>query len=396
MYYFQTTVFVLILLGYAKSQCPNGFTQMLTNPKKCYTVTSSVTHDNAQQACIDVGAQLMTIENAFENNEFIMLLLNSDIITQNQKERVRIVTASLQSVWIGYQYNISTNKYSWADLSNTSTYAKVDTCCATRNSQGPLLYIGWNSYWYNCDVSCGTNCSLIGDYDALKLGALCEYRISTSPGTKGGDTGSSNQINVNQFKCLRASGYEFFIGQIWQAGEQGIPGTYDQEGINNIINARTAGLKDIDAYIFPCGAPTTCLSAADQVKYAVGNLTKAGGVVDRIWVDVETPGTVWDFQQPKRNQQFISDLVSNITSFKNIKNGAGIYTNADHWSKIVGDWTGQSSLPLFWTNASHRKPDFSGFTPFGGWKMPTIRQYEIDKQHPQKICNVIYDLDWKQ
>lgn len=60
------------------------------------------------------------------------------------------------------------------------------------------------------------------------------------------------------FKCLKNAGYEFVIVRGYQS-----LGHPDPEAIHTIANAREAGFKYIDVYMFPC--PKCSKSAAEQV-----------------------------------------------------------------------------------------------------------------------------------
>ena len=61
------------------------------------------------------------------------------------------------------------------------------------------------------------------------------------------------------FKCLKNSGYEFVIVRGYQSY-----GQPDPNAIHTIANAREAGFKYIDVYMFPC--PKCSKSASQQVE----------------------------------------------------------------------------------------------------------------------------------
>ena len=69
----------------------------------------------------------------------------------------------------------------------------------------------------------------------------------------------------------------------------------------------------------------------------------------------------------------------------------GIYTNANNWGQIVGnDWTHYSNKPLWWASWNGAQ-NYNGFSSFGGWTKPAMRQYLGDKNGP---CGVNMDYNW--
>ena len=51
---------------------------------------------------------------------------------------------------------------------------------------------------------------------------------------------------------------------------------------------------------------------------------------------------------------------------------AGIYTRAEEWLPIFGDYTGGSKLPL-WYASNSGGANFSDFEPFAGWTVPVMK-----------------------
>lgn len=69
----------------------------------------------------------------------------------------------------------------------------------------------------------------------------------------------STLVYPNTFECLKNNGYEFLIVRGYRS-----VGSPDPDAIHTIANARQAGFKYIDVYMFPC--PTCSKSASDQVQ----------------------------------------------------------------------------------------------------------------------------------
>uniref|UniRef100_A0A0N5A7Z9 Glycoside hydrolase n=1 Tax=Syphacia muris TaxID=451379 RepID=A0A0N5A7Z9_9BILA len=204
--------------------------------------------------------------------------------------------------------------------------------------------------------------------------------ISTVSSKEGFD--AIQAISKTTFNCLKQNGKSFFIARIWRSS-----GKVDSTGIQNIVNAREAGWSDVGAYVFPC-ASSSCPSAAAQIQSAIASLKKANAVVNYVWVDLETYGSLW--WDHTKNRQFIENMVKEI---KALGYKPGIYASKTMWNTIVGsDYKGLSSYPLWWATYNN-KDSMAGYTAFGGWSTPYIHQYHGTETGP---CSVSMDLNYKQ
>uniref|UniRef100_A0AC34Q3V2 Uncharacterized protein n=1 Tax=Panagrolaimus sp. JU765 TaxID=591449 RepID=A0AC34Q3V2_9BILA len=141
----------------------------------------------------------------------------------------------------------------------------------------------------------------------------------------------------------------------------------DYVGIQNIKNARSAGWKYVDGYIFPC-LKKTCAPARAQVQTTVDKLREKGAVIGILWLDIER--FAWPADK-NYNRQFITDMINQL---KIMGVPCGIYTNYNNWAAIVGaDWTGGADKPLWWATFNGCQ-DHTGFKPFGGWSKPATHQ----------------------
>ncbi|CCD68532.1 LYSozyme [Caenorhabditis elegans] len=202
-------------------------------------------------------------------------------------------------------------------------------------------------------------------------------------------------VSVETFKCIHKDGYSFVIPRVFTS-----VGTLDHTGIQNVKHARegnksfkntfvngrkiSAGLTDVDGYIFPCLA-SHCPSAANQVKETLDALKSAGTHVSTLWLDIER--LAWPANHA-HNRAFIEEMVKEAEARKQ---HVGIYSNYYNWQDIVGlDYHGQSHLMLWWATYDGIK-DFSKFVAFGGWKKPTIHQWHGTTKGP---CGVSVDLNY--
>uniref|UniRef100_A0A914CJC6 Uncharacterized protein n=1 Tax=Acrobeloides nanus TaxID=290746 RepID=A0A914CJC6_9BILA len=122
--------------------------------------------------------------------------------------------------------------------------------------------------------------------------------IRASYATLGFD--SISTLSTSTFQCLGNNGYSSFIARV--ASTNGV----DNVGVQNIKNAISAGLTDVDAYIAPC--PASCVSASNQVQNAINAIQTAGITVGTIWLDiVANPDWSSDIST---NRQFINDMIT--------------------------------------------------------------------------------------
>ena len=201
-------------------------------------------------------------------------------------------------------------------------------------------------------------------------------------------------VSVDGFRCLSENGYSFFIGRIWQS-----VGNVDGTGIQNIKNAREAGWKFVDGYMFPC-LKERCGTPKEQVEAMMNQLSADGAEVGMIWMDIEVQE--WPADKA-HNQAFVLELVQKAEEM-----GAkvGVYTSKNNWDQIIGlDWTGLKDKPLWYahwndkavsvdpfeTRGNYWFQSFDGFEPFGGWTAPAIHQFQGGHDGP---CGVNMDSNW--
>uniref|UniRef100_A0A914ZAL9 Lysozyme n=1 Tax=Panagrolaimus superbus TaxID=310955 RepID=A0A914ZAL9_9BILA len=169
---------------------------------------------------------------------------------------------------------------------------------------------------------------------------------SLSEGSLGWD--GIQAVDVAGFKCLAENGFSFYIARVWRS-----IGSADPTGIQNIKNARKAGWKYVDGYIFPC-FKKSCGSAKYQM-------------------DIEIQE--WPADK-SANQAFITDMVQQAEAMGTI---------------IVGtDWKEVADKPLWYAHWDEQQ-NFDGFKAFGGWTKPAIHQFEGDVKGP---CGVSMDKNW--
>jgi len=177
------------------------------------------------------------------------------------------------------------------------------------------------------------------------------------------------------FQCMFQMDIELAVVRAWRS-----TGEPDINAPLNICNAETVGLV-VDVYMFPC---YECGNAQQQVRDTVNFLNKSKPGFDVFWFDIEAP-ELWS-SDPANNSLFMQNLIDEGTSQGLF---LGIYTSVDAWSAIMGDYDGGAPYPL-WYPGYDNTTSFSDFQPFGGWKVPTMKQYTPNAS----VCGTSVDMNW--
>ena len=182
----------------------------------------------------------------------------------------------------------------------------------------------------------------------------------------------------SSWSCVRDYGYTFAIIRCYCS-----TGEIDGNCAQSVKNAWAGGMESVDLYMFPC---PTCGNAAGQVQALKNHVDSVGINFGQLWLDIEA-ASLWlgDYGS---NRAFMNDLANAASSVFGSKLG-GIYTNANGWSSIMGDWSEWGNLRLWWAYWDSN-PSFSGWSAFAGWSNPTIKQYVGD----DSFCGVTLDKNY--
>jgi len=118
----------------------------------------------------------------------------------------------------------------------------------------------------------------------------------------------------------------------------------------------------------------------------ISSLKSYSAKYNKLWFDIEGP-QYWS-TDVSTNVAFMTELIKTATS---LGVTFGIYTSESQWQPIMGTSTIGSPFELWYAHYDNSK-SFSDFTPFNGWKTPTMKQYNGDST----LCGVGVDLDWTQ
>lgn len=190
----------------------------------------------------------------------------------------------------------------------------------------------------------------------------------------------SAELSVADWQCL-ASDHDFAIVRAWHS--YGAP---DKSAPINIARARAAGFAHVDVYLFPC---FSCGNPQHQVENCVAALRSANASFGQLWLDIEGAGKYWSTNRTA-NGEFFAGLrmgmhAAGVTG--------GCYASSVSWGEIFEDGFSDGAdhgLRLWWSHGDKR-PSFDGYVPYGGWKAPSMKQYN---DAGPWTCGVPYDRDY--
>ncbi|KAI1717717.1 glycosyl hydrolases family 25 domain-containing protein [Ditylenchus destructor] len=191
----------------------------------------------------------------------------------------------------------------------------------------------------------------------------------------------SAPVSVKAFRCLKEMSYSCVIVRMWRS-----IGKFDQNAVQTVKNARSAGIDNVDGYIFP-RFKQLADSARHQVQKLLEELSENGVSYDRLWVDVEDADH-WS-TDPEKNVRFLEEMVNEL---RDKEQDIGFYASKSQWEPITGGSTQFSSYPLWYPRYKNPpNPNFSDFEAFGGWSSPVMKQYAQNVVE----CGVDVDKNWK-
>jgi hypothetical protein len=147
--------------------------------------------------------------------------------------------------------------------------------------------------------------------------------------------------------CLVSNNVEFAIIRAYRS-----LGQVDSNAPTSVSLALKAGVKSVDAYMFPCITSSsyavshniTCDSAEKQVADTLSLLSTTS--IGRMWIDVEdeSPSKYYD-SNGAVNQAFMEQLVAALVK-SNV--AVGIYTTKTYWSQIMNNDMNYGQYPLWY------------------------------------------------
>ena len=199
----------------------------------------------------------------------------------------------------------------------------------------------------------------------LKLFLLATLLIVPSLSVLGVDV--SQLFSTSTYQCMKTNGYYFAILRGYCSY-----GGVDAHITSNLQNAKAAGLVT-DIYMFPCRGKSST-SQVDQMMAAISSSSYG-----MVWIDVETnpsSGCGWG-KDYTANCNYLAELISRIKQHGKVP---GVYTSSYMWQTIMGTQTSCASAATqqLWYAHYDGQASFSDYTQVGGWKRPSIKQYQGD------------------
>jgi len=202
-----------------------------------------------------------------------------------------------------------------------------------------------------------------------------ESQLTGSP-SHGMGIDVSDPISSSTFTCMKTQGVDYVVVRAWHSS-----GTFDSNAPATVAAAHSAGITDVDVYMFPC---PTCGNAANQVTTMINDLKSGSVDFSMLWFDIEGP-QYWTDQTT--NVAFMTELMKTASS---LGVSFGIYTSDSQWVPIMGSSTIGSSYQLWYAHYDNEE-NFNDFSAFGGWTSPSVKQYAGDAT----LCGSDVDLDWR-
>nr|CDJ84784.1 Protein LYS-2 [Haemonchus contortus] len=188
----------------------------------------------------------------------------------------------------------------------------------------------------------------------------------------------SSPVTVTGFSCMRASLYSVvFIRGYSPAGS----GTVDPYACANIQNANKAGLG---TEVFMTPQPNSAKTGAQQFDEMYNNLRNSNINVRAVWIQVTSPIN-WSLVTIN-NVNFLNSILSRARQYGIT---VGIYTNYYDWSQITNGAMVSNVMLWYWNvyggGPQNETPaDFSDFRQFGGWTVPSVKQFA----QVESVCGV--------
>mmetsp|Transcript_34297 Transcript_34297/g.80167 ORF Transcript_34297/g.80167 Transcript_34297/m.80167 type:complete len:233 (-) Transcript_34297:31-729(-) len=189
----------------------------------------------------------------------------------------------------------------------------------------------------------------------------------------------SQPVSESAMKCLVDANLLYAIVRCYQS-----LGHPDPACAGTVAAAHAAGMKRVDAYMFPC---PKCGNAAGQVQSQLSYFSEHKVNVDTLWLDIE--GSQYWTGSYSGNKAFYQELVDEA---KKLGLKTGVYSSASQWSAIFGSlsYSHGADLPI-WYPHYDGIPELSDFSSFGGWRSPYMKQF-TDKGAK---CGVSYDINFR-
>ncbi|KAL0212378.1 hypothetical protein RCL1_006004 [Eukaryota sp. TZLM3-RCL] len=160
--------------------------------------------------------------------------------------------------------------------------------------------------------------------------------------------------------------------------------------VNVYRRAIAAGFPQIDVYMFP-----NKLEDGTQQTRKLINLLMSENVLNgnnTIWVDIEDINRF--FPTPEQNVKFVHEIVNEINRLYKGPQGeskVGIYASKYQWGMLMDKNTDFNLYPL-WYPHYDKLPNFSDWTPFGGWTFDKVRMKQYWNTTP--ICGTQIDYNY--
>ena len=177
----------------------------------------------------------------------------------------------------------------------------------------------------------------------------------------------SSALSTTSAQCLHNNGWSMVSMRAYRSS-----GSVDTNTCTTLKNAKSAGIPQRDAYLFPC--PTCSKSAATQVSETISHLQGCGTGVwnGKLWLDIE--GSNYWTGSTSSNRSWYQSLVTACKSHAGVT--CGVYSSYYQWQSIFGSTTYcyGYDMPMWYAHYDN-VANFSDYKEYGCWAHPYAKQY---------------------
>ena len=184
-------------------------------------------------------------------------------------------------------------------------------------------------------------------------------------------------ITGASWSCLRQAGFKNAAVRVFTSGC-----FVDLTGVISAKNAANSGYGPVDVVLVP--SLNCTLTPAQQVDAALAALGQTP--FGSLWIEVGNINSHW-LPSPDANALWLFGAV--LRSLERVGwSRVGILSSYEGWGNTLR-WHSEFFFLKLWYVHHDGDASFKDFVPFGGWKMPLVKQFI----GPTRRCNVKVNLD---
>ncbi|KAK6757969.1 hypothetical protein RB195_015658 [Necator americanus] len=190
-------------------------------------------------------------------------------------------------------------------------------------------------------------------------------------------------VPLSAFTCMKNYGYSTVFVRAYDPTSAG---KFDMNAVNNIRNAKKAGLG---SEVFMTPQPRSVKKGSQQFTEMYKGFKRADIKLKTVWVQVTSPIN-WN-RDTKANINFLRDILS-MAKYYGV--AIGFYTNVHDWTQITNGATAEGTMLWYWNvmgggRNGETPANFNDFRPFAKVTKPTVKQFA----QMEDVCGVTVNRD---